>query len=272
MNQEMYDTAERSLSRPSLRFAMLAVLILLAVFLTARTITELKGYRFIGGGVPVSNTVTVSGEGEVFAVPDIATFSLSVVEKKDTVAEAQETATQKINKVFDYLKGAGIEEKDIKTQNYSVYPQYEYRQEVCTPLRCPPGTQVLTGYEVNQTLSVKVRDTKKAGELLTGVGEFGISNVSGLDFTIDEEEALQQEARKKAIDDAKEKAEMLADDLGVILVRIVNFNESGEQPYPIYYDLALSGKGGSATPARAPEVPVGENKIVSNVSITYEIR
>ena len=260
------------LNRPFMSTAVLLLVGLLSLLVLSKTVTELKSYRFIGGGVPISNTVTVSGEGEVFAVPDIATFTVSVDELKDTVAEAQDVATEKINKVVSYLKAQGIEEKDLKTVNYSVYPEYTYEREVCTQYSCPPGKQILKGYRVNQSLSVKVRDTKKAGELLTGVGKLGVTNVSGLDFTIDDEDALQQEARKKAIDDAKEKAEMLADDLGVTLVRIVNFNESGEQPYPIYYGKAEALGMGGADRAVPPAVPVGENKIVSNVSITYEIR
>ena len=258
------------LNRSYMSAAVLLLVGLLSLFVLSKTVTELKGYRFIGGGVPISNTISVNGEGEVFAVPDIATFMVSVDELKATVAEAQEVATGKINKVISYLKAQGVEERDLKTVNYSVYPEYEYQNQVCTQYGCPPGKQILKGYRVNQTLSVKVRNTKKAGELLTGVGEFGVTNVSGLDFTIDDEDALQQEARKKAISDAKEKAASLAKDLDVTLVRIVSFSESGQQPYPIFYGKAEGlGMGGDRI---APEVPVGENKIVSNVSITYEIR
>ncbi len=250
--------------------ALFSVLILLAIFLAAKTISEIKGYAFIGGGVPVSNTVTVSGTGEVFAVPDIATFTLSVVEQKLTVDEAQTVATNKINAIFAYLKENNIADTDIKTVNYSVNPLYEYRQEACTSMRCPPGKSVLTGYEVNQTLSVKVRNTKNAGTLLSGVGKLGVSNVSGLSFTIDDEDTLQAQARKVAIADAKEKAEQLAKDLDVRLVRIINFNEQGG-PYPIYYaGVEAYGKGGDVS--SVPQTPAGENKITSIVNITYEIR
>ena len=258
-------------SHPLMPFAALVLAVLLSLFVLAKIGSELKAYRFIGGGVPVSNTVTVSGEGEVFAVPDIATFSVSVDELKGSVAEAQEIAAGKINKVIAYLKAEGVEERDLKTLNYSVYPEYEYQRAACTPLSCPPGKQVLKGYRVNQTLSVKVRDTKEAGTLLSGVGEFGVTNVSGLEFTIDDEDALQAEARKKAIEDAKEKAAVLSKDLGVRLVRIVSFSESGAPVYPLYYKALGAADAVSSAPP-VPELPAGENKIVSNVSITYEIR
>ena len=239
-----------------------------------KTVNEFKEYRFIGGGVPATNTVTVSGEGEVFAVPDIATFTFSVVEEKPNARGAQEVATEKINTILEFVRESGVENKDIKTVSYNLYPLYDYVQEVCNEFRCPPGKQVLKGFEVNQTIEVKVRDTSEAGAIIAGVGERGTSNISGLTFTIDNEDVLKEEARKKAIDDARGKAKILSKDLGVRLVRVVSFYESSGD-VPIYYrDFAkLEGMGGDgAFPLPAPEIPSGENKIISNVSITYEIR
>jgi len=251
-----------------------AALAMLAVFLLVLTISAFKEYRFIGTGVPASNTISVSGKGEVFAVPDTGEFMVTVREEAETVEFAQSEATKKINAVIEYLKGAGVEEKDIKTVSYNVNPKYEWSQERCVNGYCPPGKQELIGFEVSQSLSVKVRDTKKAGELLSGVGSKGASEVSGLTFTIDDEDALRAEAREMAIDEAQEKADMLAAQLGVTVVRVVGFyEESGGYPMPFAY-----GKGGNvmmASDARmevAPELPTGENKITSNVNITFEIR
>ncbi len=248
------------------------VLGFLALFLLVLTISNLKEWRYIGVGVPATNTITVSGDGEVFAVPDTATFSVTIQEEAKEVSDAQEVATKKANDIIAYLKGEGVEEKDIKTADYSVYPQYDYTQSACREGFCPPGRQVLRGFQVSQTLSVKVRDTKKAGDLLSGVGSRGASSVSGLNFTIDDEDALQAEARGKAIEDARTKAAELAKQLNVRLVRVVGFSESsgGYPPMPYAY-----GRGGDMvmeSKAVAPEIPAGENKIVSNVSVTYEIR
>ncbi|KKW19272.1 MAG: hypothetical protein UY63_C0017G0049 [Parcubacteria group bacterium GW2011_GWA2_51_10] len=247
----------------------------LALFLLVSTVGELKALRFIGSGVPATNTITVSGDGEVFAVPDTATFSVAVRETAKEVKDAQDVATKKGNDIIAYLKQAGVPEKDIKTTDYSVQPQYEWSRSVCPAGSefCPPGKQVLTGFQVSQTLSVKVRDTKKAGDLLSGVGSRGASEVSGLSFTIDDEDALKAEARDKAIKKAQEKAEVLARSLGVSLVRVVGFYES-EGPMP-YYAYGMGGdERALAAPmkAPAPDVPVGENKIVSNVTVTYEIK
>ena len=258
------------------RVAGLAALALLALYLLILSISEFKSMRYIGSGVSASNTITVSGEGDVSAVPDTATFSVTIQEKAKTVAAAQEVATEKTNDIVDYLKEQGIEDKDIQTADYSVYPEYEYSTKVCAPNEyCVPGKQTLTGYQVSQTITVKVRDTEQAGDLLTGVGERGASQVSGLSFTIDDEEALQNAARDEAIAQAKEKADNLARSLGVKVVRIVGFSENGSYP-PMPYAY---GRGGVAMDAAmsveaktAPALPTGENKIYSNVTITYEIR
>lgn len=251
-----------------------AALGVLAVFLFIAAIGELKGLRFIGTGVPATNTITVSGTGEVFAVPDTATFNVSVQEEAKEVSDAQDAATEKSNAIYAYLKKEGVDEKDIRTTDYSVYPQYEWETKVCAGGYCPPGgEQILTGFQVSQTLTVKVRDTKKAGDLLSGVGSLGASTVSGLSFTIDDEDALKQEARTMAIEEARAKADELSKELGVRIVRVVGFNENeGGYPAPYAY-----GRGGVAmdvmeSKAVAPEIPVGENKIVSSVSVTYEIR
>src|SRR3989344_5184871 len=251
------------------KWATLALL----VFLGVQSLSGIMSLRYIGSGVQPTNTISVSGYGEAFGVADIATFSFSVSSKKATVAAAQAEATAKINAATKYLTDAGIDKKDIQTTDYSVNPQYDYVQGICSGGYCPPGRQVLKGYEVRQTTQVKVRDTAKAGDLLTGVGGKGATEVSGLNFTFDDPDALQDEARDEAITYAKEKAKVLAKQLGVRLVRVVSFSENGNYPGPIYYDKAVMSSGmGGAEDARAPEISVGQNKVTSSVSVTYEIR
>ncbi len=248
-------------------------LTMLGVFLLVLTISSLKEYHYIGSGVSASNTISVSGDGEVFAVPDTATFSVTVQEEAKDVKSAQDVATKKSNDIKAYLKQAGIEEKDIQTADYNIYPQYDYTNSACSQGYCPPGKQVLRGFQVSETLTVKVRDTKKAGDLLAGVGSRGAKSVSGLSFTIDDQDKLNAEARDKAIAKAKAKAEALADSLGVSIVRVVGFSEDGGYP-PVPYGIYGMGGAGSKVmaDAEAPQISVGQNKITSNVTITYEIR
>ena len=256
----------------TVRRAVLAIAVALVAFLGIKAVGEFFELRYIGAGVMPANTISVSGYGEAVAVPDIAIFTYSVVSEKSTVAAAQDEATTKANAIADYLKSAGVQERDVQTTGYSVYPQYDYRQVQCITYPCP-GQQMLRGYEVRQTATVKVRDTAKAGDLLTGVGGRGATEVSGLTFTFDDPDAVEAEAREKAIADAKERAEVLARQLGVRLVRVVSFSESG-YPQPLYYarETALGMGGDTVSLPAAPEISVGENKVTSNVSISYEIR
>lgn len=244
----------------------LVLLVLLSIFFLAKTMNEFER-RGASGHLP---TITVSGEGEVVAIPDVATFSFSVQEERDTTAAAQESVTEQMNTILDLLKDEGIEEKDIKTTNYSIFPQYDFIQCISAP--CPPSRRELRGYEVSHTIEVKIRDTEEVGDVLALVGDAGADNVSGINFSIDDEEALREEARAKAIEDARAKAKQLAEDLDVRIKGVVSFNESGDES--IYYarqeSLAMDGMGGG--PSASPSIPSGENTILSRVHITYEIR
>jgi uncharacterized protein len=246
---------------------------MLGIFLLILALSSLKEYRFIGSGVTATNTINVDGMGEVFAVPDTATFSYSVMDTAKDVTTAQTSVNTKGNAIIAYLKDEGIDEKDIQTTDYSVNPRYEWSNAACPAGQyCPPGgRQTLIGYDVSQSVSVKVKDTTKAGELLSGIGSKGATNMSGLSFTIADETALKSEARQEAIEDARAKAEELADQLGVSLVRVVGFSESGGSP--IYYARAMNmDMAQKSEAAPAAEIAVGQNKITSNVSVVYEIR
>lgn len=245
----------------------------LIFFLAVKIVKDIKAYDYIGKDPSSPNTISVSGKGEIIAKANIATFTFSVTEESANVSDAQNRAAKKINDAINFLKSNGIEEKDIKTTNYNIYPRYNYvkpinEKSVMIPMR---DNRVLIGYEVNQGIEVKVRKIDSAGTILSGVGNLGASNVSGLSFSIDEEDKLKKEARNLAIEDAKEEAKILAKGLGVKLVRIINFSESGY--FPIYRekfsaDTMAVGMGGDI----APEIPAGENKVTSQVNIVYEIR
>ncbi len=250
--------------------AVFVAVILACVFMGVQT---LKGFSDLSGGPAQKNTISVDGYGEVQAVPDIATFTFSIVSLKATVEAAQADATTKANAATKYLKDAGVAEKDIQTTNYSVYPQYDYVQQACTGGYCPGGTQVLKGYEVRQSTTVKVRDLTKAGTLLTGVGGTGATELSGLNFTFDDPNKNKDEARKIAIANAKTKADELAKQLGVRVIRVVSFNESGYgYPMPMYGRDMVGGAEAQSTKAVAPTISTGENTVISNVSVVYEIR
>ncbi|MBI5134406.1 MAG: SIMPL domain-containing protein [Candidatus Taylorbacteria bacterium] len=258
------DTLNNSVIRKGLG----TLLIILVAFVAIKIVSEVKSLSYIGKPTNVPNVITVNGKGEVIATPDIATFSFTVSEESPVVSTAQAEATKKMNSILAYLQDTGVEDKDVKTVAYDIYPRYDYVGNTYYG----GGKQVLAAYVVSQTIQVKVREMAKAGDLLTGIGEYGASNVSGLTFSVDEQDELLREARDKAITDAREQAEKLAKSLGVKLGSITSYyDNSPYQPYPMYY--AKDGMGsGVAMNQAAPQLPGGESKIISNVTITYEIK
>lgn len=246
------------------------VLIVLAVFLAVEAIGGYKNLREIN---PSYNSISVNGEGEVVSIPDVATFSFAVSVDAKVVSDAQKQVTEKVDSILAELKTLGIEEKDIKTTDYSVWPKYSYEATMCSlGSYCPPAQQRQDGYTVSHGISVKVRKTEDVGKAFALVGDNGATNLSGISFTVDDEEKVLDEARAKAINDAKEKAEMLADELGVRLVRVVSYYDNiGGGPMP-YYAEGMGGDMVRTSASSAPSIPVGENKVVMNVTVVYEIR
>ncbi len=256
--------------------------IALLILLIVGCVASLKGLAFgkMGKGSALDKpTIVVYGTGEVYASPDVAMVSFEVRKESKTVADAQDQVNKIMADVKAGLIAKGIEEKDIKTQYYSTYPVYDYVQTPavsCSPSYCPPSgqNQVLRGYEVSQSIEVKIRNIDTSGDIISLLGTKSVTNISGLNFTIDNEDAVKATARQQAIDEAKAKAEALADQLGVKLVRIVNFNEDISPAYPMMY-----ARGGAMDAVKLESavgnpavLPTGENKIISNVSIVYEIR
>ena len=246
----------------------LVFLIILSLYFGVKFLAEFKSYGMSGsGGV---NTISLSGHGEVKAVPNIADVSFVIIKEAKTVKEAQNSVTQIEKKVLAFLKENNILEKDIKTTNTSFYPKYDYGNPCVNayPHPCDPIKPKITGYEVSESVTIKIRNTDEAGKTIQGLGTLGVSSLTGPNFAIDDEDSLKAEARKKAIDDAKGKAEKLALDLGVHLGRIASFNESGNYAMPMMY-----AKGAMAdSVSSAPILPKGENIISSDITITYEIR
>lgn len=245
---------------------LLGVVLALAMY----SYTTYKQSSYVGYG---PTTISVTGEGEVLAVPDIGQFTFSVEVEAEDATAAQSGAAEQSNAILAYLTEQGIAEADVKTQNYSLYPRYRYEEEICpVGVRCPGGQRVQDGFTVNQSVQVKVRDTENAGELLVGIGELGATNVSGLQFTIDDPSAVEAEARALAIADAEAKAAEMAEDLGVRIVRMTNFYEEERYKNEVY------GMGGDmvrnemAMMDSAPDLPMGEAATQQTVNITYEVR
>jgi hypothetical protein len=258
-------------------WAIKIVKIAALILVFACAIKFLACWESFGENKP-ENTISFTGHGEVSAVPDIANVYFTISKDAKTVKEAQAEVAKVEKKSLDFLRMNRIADKDIKTSNASFFPKYEYQYDTkttvsCNEFNCPPpiGKSVIVGYTATESITVKVRNTDDVGKIMEGLGEFGVSDLSGPNFAIDNEEGLKAKARKLAIDDAKTKAKVLAKDLGVHLGKITSFNESGNYPVPLYYgrDMMAEGKAVESAPA---EIPKGENTITSDVTITYKIK
>lgn len=215
---------------------------------------------------------SVSGEGKVVAVPDVAKFTFSVLtEGGKNIAALQKENTEKINKAISFLKEQKIEAKDIKTENYSLSPRYEYSTCPRDGGLCPPPS--IIGYSISQTISVKVRDFEKVGDILAGVINNGANSVSELNFTIDDETVLQNKAREEAISKAKDKAKAIAETGGFSLGRLLAIEEGGYTPQPIYaYGLGGGNDFAEKSAYSAPAIEPGSQDITITVTLRYEIR
>lgn len=237
------------------------VLLVLCGFLVAKTRNEIATHRTIGRPADVRDTFTIEGEGKVSGKPTLAEISFGLLSEGLDVAKLQQENTQKVNAMIAAVKQLGVAEKDIQTSQYSMSPRYDYRD----------GSSKLVGYQVSQNVSVKLRDLSKIGDALTRIGQLGGNQVNGPSFTIDDLSLLKQEARLKALEDARKKAEVLSDVLGVKIGRVVTFNESAggyPPPMPMYTSMkAIDASEGVA----APSIQTGSLDVTSNVSVTFEV-
>jgi len=243
-------------------------------------VAALSAWNFVGAyGKQIEpssfRSFNVSGEGEVVAVPDVAQFSFTVLTEGGTdIASLQEENTTKMNRAIEYVKGQGVDSKDIRTEGYNVNPRYQY-YDCSRPIYkseaepCPPAE--IVGYTIRQTVSVKIRDFSNIGGLLSGVVEEGANTVSQLNFTIDDPTEVENEARAEAILKAQEKAEAIAEAGGFSLGQLLSIQEGGSGYYVPQYrmeSMDAAGMGGGA----APSIEPGSQEVSISVTLTYEIR
>lgn len=211
-----------------------------------------------------TKTITLSGESERFVTPDTASVSFSMTRKSLSTKEATDSVNERISTLLKALDDFGVKEEDIKTVNYSLYPEYTYARN--------SGERNFDGYRVTQSLEVKIRNLDNVSDILTKIGELQVDNLSGLNFFVDKDEEIQEELRAEAIEDAKKKAKELGKELGVSLNTIVGFSEGGNYGYqPSYlrsFAVEDSAFGGDVQEA---SLPAGQNRMTANVSVTFEI-
>jgi len=239
------------------------LLVYLIVFLGVLIRNEIKKYDYIGIDDKSERVITIDAMGKVTVKPDIAMTTMGVTTKAKTVADAQTENTRIMNELILKLKGLDINEDDIQTTNYNIYPTYNWTEI---------SGQVLDGYEISQNVSVKIRDLEKANQVVALAGEVGATNVSGLNFTVDDKENYLKQAREEAFEKVVEKIKTLSSSLGVRVLGIVSYSEyeggtdGMYKGYPMMSDFGLGGGEGT------PDIQAGSQEVILNVSVTFEIR
>lgn len=210
---------------------------------------------------------SVVGSGTVYAKADIANIEVGLkTGAKKTAAEATTDSTNKMNDIIAELKKLGIDEKDIKTTSYNLSPVYNYTND---------RGQELVGYEVTQTVSLKIRDLSKIGDVISKTTEKGANQIGNINFTIDDEFALKNQARELAIQKAKEKAVLIAKQSGMRLGEVKSVYENSDPNPPIafsYSNAKMELSSGAAGVIASPSIQSGQNEIKVDVTLVYEVK
>ena len=210
---------------------------------------------------PVSHTLNVNGLGSTYLTPDIAYIYIGVHSEGATASEVVEANKVQTNAVLDALKQAGVDEKDLRTTNFSIWPSQQYS---------PEGTVTGTVYMVDNTVYVTVRDLDGLGDLLDSTIAAGANSINSIQFDVADKTAAVKEARAKAVADAKVQAQELADAAGVTLGEIQNISFYDNSPYPMFE--GKGGGGGVAMADTAVSIQPGQLTISVSVSITYDFK
>ncbi len=216
-----------------------------------------------------SEGIWVSGTGKVTATPDIALLELGIEAQETSVDEAQTSASAAMEKVMTALEDSGVAEKDIQTQNFRISQRTRWDDE--------QQLEVVTGYRVTNDVVAKIRDLENIGDIIDAVVAAGgdYTRIDDLNFSVEDPTAYYDEAREKAIDDAKDKAEKIANLSGMQLGDPTYISESSSSSFYNYMSYGLGGA--TATPAaptiitEAPSISPGEVEISVNMQVAYEI-
>jgi uncharacterized protein YggE len=211
---------------------------------------------------PQMRTINVGGEGTVYVSPDVAYVNIGVTTQGDTVSEALDKNTAAAQGIRTSLQKLGVEDKDIQTSGFSIYPSQDYG---------PDGTIVRSYFSANNTVFVTVRDLAKTGTILDSVVRSGANTINGITFDVTDKEAMLSEARAKAMANAETQATEAAAAAGATLGPVQNISMySTSSPAPMYYD----GKGGGGMDAAAMSVPIatGQMQVSASVNVTYELK
>jgi uncharacterized protein YggE len=239
------------------RFLLVSAVALLALLMSACGPTTINQ-----AAQPPLRTVSVSGAGTAYLVPDIAYIYVGVHTEKPSASDAVTENNTQTQTMIEALRDFGIDAKDIRTTNFSIWPQERYDPLTGTPT----GEKT---YVVDNTVYVTVRDLDKLGDLLDTVVAAGANTVNSIQFDVADKDEALKDARAEAVKDAAEKAKELADAAGVQLGEVQTIGFYDNVSYPVF-----EGKGGGGGDVAQAAVPIqpGQLTFTVNVNVTYMIK
>jgi uncharacterized protein len=239
-------------------------ILILAVMLPAAIILSACGpATIVANPAAPQRSLSVSGMGTVMLTPDIAYINIGVHSEAPTAAEAVAANNTQTQQVVDALKAAGVAAKDIRTTNFSIYPNTQYD---------PQTNQKLgTTYVVDNTVYVTVRKLDSLGDLLDTAVKAGANNVNSIQFDVADKNPAMKQARDQAVKDAETQAQELAKTAGVTLGGIQSITYNNSVPTPI---MESFGKGGGGVAAADLAVPInpGTMTLTVTVGMAYDIK
>jgi len=212
-----------------------------------------------------ARTLVVTGTGEARATPDVAMTSFTVLRSAETAREALDAANAAMREVTSGMRALGVADRDLQTSGFSINPQYRYDNQ-------NDGTQKppeIVAYEVRNSLTVRVRDIAKLGEILDRAVTLGVNQGGEISFDVAEPQEARNAARQEAVSDAMATAKVLAEAAGVTLGPVREISESGSQMPPQPMGRSMKMMAAEA----APSVPVetGENSFNASVRMVFSI-
>lgn len=247
------------------------------------SLVSLFVYTKLAGPIPFSVTsvttqktdsFSVTGEGKAAMTPDNATVRLGVTSSGATAEIAKNKMNEVINKVTQEIKALGVEDKDIKTENVSVYEDYNSRplpadkMGATTPAVQDPNARA-TSYIGNTTLVISTKQVDMANKVIDVGTKNGINQLGGVQFGNEDKTAAENEARQKAVENAKAKAQTAANAAGFKLGKIINYSESTGGGGGVMY--AAKAMDSAQAPNPATQLQPGENELVMMVTLSYEV-
>lgn len=217
----------------------------------------LTGLLALPAGAAELRTIAITGHGEARGRPDTATIQAGVTTNGATAAAALSANSARMNGVFAALKKLGVPDRNIQTSGFSIFPQYTNGDN--------NAARRLTGYQVSNTVSVKLDDVDRTGASLDALVAAGANQMNGISFDIAKPEPLLDQARAEAVADARHRAEVYAKAAGLSLGPVQSINENGAAPPPRpMYRMAMMA-------ADAAPVAPGEQSLSADVTMVWEI-